>query len=134
MRAHSAGCTSYRREGACSPRTPSQRNASIVASTVWASGAGGRQFSPAASRELARIRDLAVAQMWSMARGKGANAVIGMRFDNRMLGSDCVEICAYGTAVLVRRVRPRAGQDTPSVDWAQLDRRAAPLATPRGSG
>jgi len=95
---------------------------------------GDGQFSPAASRELARIRDLAVAQMWSMARGKGANAVIGMRFDNRMLGSDCVEICAYGTAVLVRRVRPRAGQDTPSVDWAQLDRRAAPLATPRGSG
>jgi uncharacterized protein YbjQ (UPF0145 family) len=85
------------------------------------------RISQAACRELARIREEAVAQMCRTARAMGANAVIGMRFDNRLLGSDCVEICAYGTAVLVRRSRPRTvpAPAAAPIDWARLDQRDA---------
>jgi uncharacterized protein YbjQ (UPF0145 family) len=38
------------------------------------------------------------------AEGKGANAVIAFRFDTSELGSSWTEICAYGTAVTVRKV------------------------------
>ena len=37
------------------------------------------------------------------AEGKGANAVIAFRFDTSELGSTWTEICAYGTAVRVRK-------------------------------
>src|ERR1700755_3012576 len=38
------------------------------------------------------------------AESKGANAVIAFRFDSSELGSTWTEICAYGTAVRVRRL------------------------------
>jgi uncharacterized protein YbjQ (UPF0145 family) len=38
------------------------------------------------------------------AQAKGANAVIAFRFDTSELGTTWTEICAYGTAVRVRRV------------------------------
>jgi uncharacterized protein YbjQ (UPF0145 family) len=37
------------------------------------------------------------------AEGKGANAIIAFRFDTSELGSTWTEICAYGTAVKVRK-------------------------------
>jgi uncharacterized protein YbjQ (UPF0145 family) len=37
------------------------------------------------------------------AESKGANAVLAFRFDTSELGSTWTEICAYGTAVRVRR-------------------------------
>ena len=43
----------------------------------------------------------AVAHMTTMAYKRGANAVVGMRFDHRAIGSSWTEICAYGTAVFV---------------------------------
>lgn len=36
-------------------------------------------------------------------RGEGANAILAMRFDTSELGGVWTEICAYGTAVRVRR-------------------------------
>ena len=38
------------------------------------------------------------------AGSKGANAVIAFRFDTSELGTTWTEICAYGTAVRVRKV------------------------------
>jgi len=38
------------------------------------------------------------------AEGKGANAVIAFRFDTSELGTTWTEICAYGTAVRVRKL------------------------------
>jgi uncharacterized protein YbjQ (UPF0145 family) len=38
------------------------------------------------------------------AEAKGANAVVAFRFDTSELGSTWTEICAYGTAVRVRKV------------------------------
>jgi uncharacterized protein YbjQ (UPF0145 family) len=49
-------------------------------------------------------RQQAVARMVEEAEAKGANAVIAMRFDADSLGSMWTEICAYGTAVKVRKL------------------------------
>jgi uncharacterized protein YbjQ (UPF0145 family) len=38
------------------------------------------------------------------AENKGANVVIAFRFDTSEFGSTWTEICAYGTAVRVRRL------------------------------
>jgi uncharacterized protein YbjQ (UPF0145 family) len=59
---------------------------------------GGGQH-PSMSAILGRYREDAVADMIVQARRRGANAVIGMRFDHRPINSSWIEICAYGTAV-----------------------------------
>jgi uncharacterized protein YbjQ (UPF0145 family) len=46
-----------------------------------------------------RWRKEALAHMAAEAQEIGADAVIGMKFDNRILSSMWTEICAYGTAV-----------------------------------
>jgi uncharacterized protein YbjQ (UPF0145 family) len=38
------------------------------------------------------------------AEGKGANAVLAFRFDTSELGTTWTEICAYGTAVMARKL------------------------------
>ena len=50
------------------------------------------------SREQVRQR------MIEEAEAKGANAIIAMRFDTSEMGGNWTEICAYGTAVRVRKV------------------------------
>jgi uncharacterized protein YbjQ (UPF0145 family) len=37
------------------------------------------------------------------AEAHGANAIIAMRFDTSEMGGNWTEICAYGTAVKVRK-------------------------------
>ncbi len=59
------------------------------------------QLNPRRSHDLAQWRTDAVNAMVEQARIKGANAVIGMRFDNRLISTAWAEICAYGTAVQV---------------------------------
>ncbi|GAA5198013.1 hypothetical protein GCM10023322_70510 [Rugosimonospora acidiphila] len=58
----------------------------------------GEQYLIAGRRE-------AVERMAYHARSAGANAVIGMRFDHRVVSPNWVEICAYGTAVVAVAVR-----------------------------
>ena len=48
-------------------------------------------------------RQQAIERMVEEARAKGGNAIIAMRFDASELGSMWTEICAYGTAVKVRK-------------------------------
>jgi uncharacterized protein YbjQ (UPF0145 family) len=43
-------------------------------------------------------------RMIEEAEAKGANAIIAMRFDTSDMGGNWTEICAYGTAVTVRKV------------------------------
>ena len=50
-----------------------------------------------ASREQVRQR------MIEEAEAKGANAIIAMRFDTSEMGQNWTEICAYGTAVRVKK-------------------------------
>ena len=62
------------------------------------------RLNPQLVRLLTQIRQEAVAQMVEAASRRGANAIIGMRFDNRDVTPPWREICAYGTAVLVASV------------------------------
>lgn len=62
---------------------------------------------PQVVKALTRWRLEAVEDMTAHARRLGANAVVGMRFDHRNVSDMWTEICAYGTAVCVVRLRPR---------------------------
>ena len=55
------------------------------------------------TKMLAQGREEAIARLSAEAEAKGANAIIAMRFDTSELGKIWTEICAYGTAVRVRR-------------------------------
>ena len=67
----------------------------------------GEQFLVAGRRE-------AVERMAFHARQVGANAILAMRFDHRVINSMWVEICAYGTAVVAVPVQrtPRQRRQT----------------------
>ncbi len=67
-------------------------------------------LNPRMPQALAHWRQQAVDEMVDAARRRGANAVIGMRFDNREISSAWAEICAYGTAVTVVPDREPAGR------------------------
>ena len=69
----------------------------------------GEQYLVAGRRE-------AVERMAFHARQQGANAILAMRFDHRVISSLWVEICAYGTAVVAvpRRRVPRARREAPA--------------------
>jgi uncharacterized protein YbjQ (UPF0145 family) len=58
-------------------------------------------MNPQRDRNLSQCRDQAIAELRRLARARGANAVVGMRFDHRDIDSMWTEICAYGTAVVV---------------------------------
>jgi uncharacterized protein YbjQ (UPF0145 family) len=51
------------------------------------------------TKNLAESRNEAMNRLMAEARGRGGNAIIGMRFDTTELGDVWTEICAYGTAV-----------------------------------
>src|SRR5438094_9404884 len=55
------------------------------------------------TKSLADSRQQVIDRMVEEAEAKGANAVVGMRFDTSEMGSNWTEICAYGTAVRVRK-------------------------------
>lgn len=62
------------------------------------------RLNPQLVRLLTQIRQEAVAHMIQAAERRGANAIIGMRFDHRGVTGSWNEVCAYGTAVLVASV------------------------------
>jgi uncharacterized protein YbjQ (UPF0145 family) len=55
------------------------------------------------TKALADSRAQVTQRMIEEAEAKGANAVVAMRFDTSEMGSNWTEICAYGTAVRVRK-------------------------------
>lgn len=55
------------------------------------------------TKMLAEGRDDATARLIEEAEGKGADAILAFRFDTSELGDTWTEICAYGTAVKVRK-------------------------------
>jgi uncharacterized protein YbjQ (UPF0145 family) len=56
---------------------------------------------PLALVHLAQWRGEALAELAREAAKRGANGVIGMRWDHRDLTAMATELCAYGTAVLL---------------------------------
>ena len=55
------------------------------------------------TKALVDSRKQVMERMIEEAEDKGANAVIAMRFDTSEMGQNWTEICAYGTAVRVRK-------------------------------
>jgi uncharacterized protein YbjQ (UPF0145 family) len=56
------------------------------------------------TKVLAESRQQVIERMVEEAEARGANAILAMRFDTSEMGSTWTEICAYGTAVRVRKV------------------------------
>ena len=55
---------------------------------------------------LTDTRNQARERMWREARGRGANAIVAMRFDCNEIGDIMSEVVAYGTAVTVEPLDP----------------------------
>jgi uncharacterized protein YbjQ (UPF0145 family) len=55
------------------------------------------------TKALVDSRQQVTERMVDEAEAKGANAIIAMRFDTSEMGQNWTEICAYGTAVRVRK-------------------------------
>jgi uncharacterized protein YbjQ (UPF0145 family) len=55
------------------------------------------------TKALADSRQQVIDRMVEEAEARGANAVLAMRFDTSEMGDTWTEICAYGTAVRVRK-------------------------------
>ena len=53
------------------------------------------------TRMMAEAREQAIQRMVEDAEGKGANAVVSMRFTTSMVMQNAAEILAYGTGVVV---------------------------------
>ena len=84
----------------------------VTASTRNPYVSGLRSPSTGAKGDMAQVlvqtRARAIKQMMQAAKRRGANAILGMRFDNRDITSMWVEIVAYGTAVVAVPVTPEA--------------------------
>jgi uncharacterized protein YbjQ (UPF0145 family) len=65
------------------------------------------------TKVLTSSRDEVTQRLIESARAKGANAVIAFRFDTSAIGDTWTEICAYGTAVKIRKQGP-ADSQTPA--------------------
>src|SRR3954463_14568433 len=55
------------------------------------------------TKALVDSREQVIQRMVEEAEAKGANAILAMRFDTSEMGGNWTEICAYGTAVRVRK-------------------------------
>ena len=56
------------------------------------------------TKMLSEGREEAIRRLVAEAELKGANAILAMRFDTSELGATWTEICAYGTAVRIKKV------------------------------
>ena len=56
------------------------------------------------TKNLINSRNEVIARMTEAAQEKGADAVLAMRFDTSEMGNVWTEICAYGTAVKIRKL------------------------------
>lgn len=55
------------------------------------------------TKALVESRAQVIERMVAEAEAKGANAIVAMRFDTSEMGTNWTEICAYGTAVKIRK-------------------------------
>jgi uncharacterized protein YbjQ (UPF0145 family) len=65
---------------------------------------GGGEI-PEYTQVMYESRQVVMSRMWAEAQQRGANAIVGMRFDTGSIGTFS-EVCAYGTAVVVEPIAP----------------------------
>jgi uncharacterized protein YbjQ (UPF0145 family) len=56
------------------------------------------------TKALVDSREQVIERLTEEAQSRGGNAVLAMRFDTSEMGGTWTEICAYGTAVRVRKL------------------------------
>ena len=56
------------------------------------------------TKALIDSRKQVIERMVEEAQARGGEAIVAMRFDTSEMGSNWTEICAYGTAVRIRRL------------------------------
>jgi uncharacterized protein YbjQ (UPF0145 family) len=56
------------------------------------------------TKQLIQSREEAISRLVEEAESKGANCVLAMRFDVSDLGNNWSEICAYGTAIKIKKI------------------------------
>ena len=56
------------------------------------------------TKNLADSRTEVIGRMVEEAQARGGDAVLAMRFDTSEMGGNWTEICAYGTAVKIRKL------------------------------
>src|ERR1041385_8360925 len=56
------------------------------------------------TQALHESREQVIQRMVEEAEAKGGNAIVAMRFDTSEMGGNWTEICAYGTAVRVKKL------------------------------
>jgi len=56
------------------------------------------------TKNLITSREEVIARMVAEAEARGGDAVLAMRFDTSEMGGNWTEICAYGTAVKLRKL------------------------------
>ncbi|MFT4108731.1 YbjQ family protein [Propionicimonas sp.] len=80
------------------------RSANIGANFVASFRAIGGGEVDEYTRLVYESRQQVMQRMWQDAVARGANAIVGMRFDTGSIGQAFTEVCAYGTAVVVEPI------------------------------
>jgi uncharacterized protein YbjQ (UPF0145 family) len=74
------------------------------------------------TKQLTESRNEAMTRLFDSAKARGANAIIGMRFDTSDIGDTWTEICAYGTAVIAIPLDEGARQTAAELGYGQPSR------------
>lgn len=82
--------------------TVRSRNVGSQLGAAFKSLAGGELRGM--TKNLEESRQEVIQRMVQEAEARGGNAVLAMRFDTSEMGGNWTEICAYGTAVKIRKV------------------------------
>jgi uncharacterized protein YbjQ (UPF0145 family) len=82
--------------------TVRSRNVGSQLGAAFKSLAGGELRGM--TKNLANSRQEVMDRMVTEAEAKGGEAVLAMRFDTSEMGGNWTEICAYGTAVKIRKL------------------------------
>jgi uncharacterized protein YbjQ (UPF0145 family) len=82
--------------------TVRSRNVGSQLGAAFKSLAGGELKGM--TKNLVASRQDVIERMVQEAEAKGGDAVVAMRFDTSDMGGNWTEICAYGTAVRVRKL------------------------------
>ncbi len=71
------------------------------------------------TKQLTESRNEAMTRLFDAAKGRGANAIVCMRFDTSDIGDTWTEICAYGTAVVAVPFDDGARQTAAELGYGQ---------------
>jgi uncharacterized protein YbjQ (UPF0145 family) len=82
--------------------TVRSRNVGSQLGAAFKSLAGGELRGM--TKNLAASREEVMNRMVGEAEARGGDAVLAMRFDTSEMGGNWTEICAYGTAVKIRKL------------------------------